>query len=316
MTASLHEVLIVGLGAAAGTHLKVLEQTPGADVVAGIDTAPKPGLTFRGHPVPVYKTPREAGGHDPGVVVIATPTHTHAAVCAEIADCFPAARILVEKPAADNLPDARRVLQDIGSRQAVEVAYHMSFSPEVTWGMQVTQARAADLGVPVAAEASFADPYQDEFEAARSSLGNSWIDSGINALSVLSRFAEPASRRSLRRLGELAESVFEAHVAFLAGGSELDALILTSWHVTDPAKTTRIRYISGAELVMDHTAVAGYLMQDKRIAAVFGSDRTIPRQERHYLALYKWWLTDGKRIIPAETSLRLHELLLQPLTDT
>jgi predicted dehydrogenase len=315
MTASPHQVLIVGLGDVAQTHLKALEQTPGADVVAGVDTALKPGLTFRGHPLPVYKTPRDAAGHDPSVVVIATPTHTHAAVCAEIADCFPAARILVEKPAADNLPGARRVLEEIGSRQPVDVAYHMAFSPEVTWGGQVTQAHAADLGLPVAAEASFADPYHDEFEAARSSLGNSWIDSGINALSVLSRFAEPASRCSLRRLGEPAESVFEAHVTCVAEESELDALILTSWHVTEPAKTTRIRYTSGAELVMDHTAVAGYLVQDRRIAAVFGSDGTIPRRERHYLALYKWWLTEGNRIIPAQ-SLHLHELLLQPLTST
>jgi hypothetical protein len=151
-----------------------------------------------------------------------------------------------------------------------------------------------------------------EFEAARSRLGNSWIDSGINSLSVLSRFAEPVSRRSLRRIGELSQSVFEARITFLAGGSELEALILTSWHVTDPAKTTRIQYSSGAELVMDHTAVAGYLVQERRITAVFGSDRSIPRRERHYRALYKWWLTEGNQIIPAETSLLLHELLLQP----
>ena len=94
-----------------------------------------------------------------------------------------------------------------------------------------------------------------------------------------------------------------------------DALILTSWHVSDPAKTTRIRYSSGAELVMDHTAVAGYLVHNRRITAIYGSDRAIPRRERHYLALYKWWLTERNRIMPAETSLRLHELLLQPPDD-
>ncbi len=146
-------------------------------------------------------------------------------------------------------------------------------------------------------------------------VGNSWIDSGINSLSILSRFVQPAGRSSLRRIGEVPQSVFEAHITCLAAGSELDALILTSWHVTDPAKTTRIQYSSGAELVMDHTAVAGYLVQDRRITAVSGSDRTIPRRERHYLALYKWWLTEGNRILPIETSLRLHELLLQPTGD-
>lgn len=316
MATSHHEILIAGLGEVAQTHLKALAQTPGGAVVAGVDTAPKPGVTFRGHPVPVYETLRDASTrHEPDIVVIATPTHTHADVCAEAADRFPTAGLLVEKPAADTLPSARRVLEDIGSRQPVEVAYHMAFSPEVAWGVQVTQANEAELSVPTAAEARFADAYQDDFETASSTLGNSWIDSGINALSILSRFTGPVSRSSLRRIGQPPLSVFEAHIACRAGRSQLDALILTSWHVTDPAKTTRIRYSSGAELVMDHTAVAGHLIQDKRVTAVFGSDRTIPRRERHYLALYKWWLTEGKPIMPAQASLRLHELLLRPPDD-
>jgi predicted dehydrogenase len=312
MTAARHKILIVGLGEVAQAHLTALEQTPGADVIAGVDTADKPAMPFHGRTVPLYRTPREATAHhDPDVVVIATPTPTHAAVCDRVAACFPAARILMEKPAADNLPGARHVLEEIGSRQPVDVAYHMAFSPEVIWGAQTAQANAVELGVPVAIEAFSADPYQDDFESARQRLGNSWIDSGINALSVLTRIVEPVGRTSLRRIGEESHSVFEAHTTCLSGGTELDALILTSWHVTDPAKTTRIRYNSGAELVMDHTAVAGHLVQGRRVTAAFGSDRTIPRRERHYLALYQWWLTEGNPIMPAETSVRLHELLLR-----
>ena len=313
MTAAHHKILIVGLGEVAQTHLRALEQTPGADVAAGVDTAAKPAMIFHEHPVPIYHTPEDAAGrHDPDVVVIATPTPTHAAVCGQIAACFPAARVLVEKPAADNLPDALHLLRDIAGRQPVDVAYHMAFSPEVSWGIQTVQAYAGELGVPVTVEACFADPYENDFEAASQRLGNSWIDSGINALSVLARFVRPVARESLRRIGQAAHSVFEAHLTCQAGDGDLAALILTSWHVTDPAKTTRIRYSSGSELVMDHTAVAGYLVHDGRIAAVFGSDRSVPRRERHYLALYQWWLTEGNPIMPAETGLRLHELLLRP----
>ena len=313
MTAAHHKILIVGLGEVAQTHLRALEQTPGADVAAGVDTAAKPAMIFHEHPVPIYHTPEDAAGrHDPDVVVVATPTPTHAAVCGQIAACFPAVRVLVEKPAADNLPDALHLLRDIAGRQPVDVAYHMAFSPEVSWGIQTVQAYAGELGVPVAVEACFADPYENDFEAASQRLGNSWIDSGINALSVLARFVRPVARESLRRIGQAALSVFEAHLTCQAGDGDLAALILTSWHVTDPAKTTRIRYSSGSELVMDHTAVAGYLVHDGRIAAVFGSDRSVPRRERHYLALYQWWLTEGNPIMPAETGLRLHELLLRP----
>jgi len=313
VTAASHKILIVGLGEVAQTHLRALEQTPGADVVAGVDTAAKPAMIFHEHPVPIYHTPEDAAGrHDPDVVVVATPTPTHAAVCGQIAACFPAVRVLVEKPAADNLPDALHLLRDIAGRQPVDVAYHMAFSPEVSWGIQTVQAYAGELGVPVTVEACFADPYENDFEAASQRLGNSWIDSGINALSVLARFVRPVARESLRRIGQAALSVFEAHLTCQAGDGDLAALILTSWHVTDPAKTTRIRYSSGSELVMDHTAVAGYLVHDGRIAAVFGSDRSVPRRERHYLALYQWWLTEGNPIMPAETGLRLHELLLRP----
>jgi hypothetical protein len=38
------------------------------------------------------------------------------------------------KPAADNLTDAQHVLSELAKRQPVDVAHHMAFSPEVTWG--------------------------------------------------------------------------------------------------------------------------------------------------------------------------------------
>jgi predicted dehydrogenase len=316
MTGTRHKILIIGLGDVAATHLTVLEQIPDAQVVAGVDIEPKDGLTFRGRPLPVYQSlGNVAGHHQVDVVVIATPTPTHAAVCTQIAEILPAARILVEKPAADTLTGARQVLQDIGSRQPVDVAYHMAFAPEVSWALRTTQAAASALGPPVSARASFADPYDQDFQPAATRLGNSWIDSGINALSVLRRFTDPADRTSLRRIGDPSQSVFEAHITCRTGTHDLDALILTSWHVTDPAKTTTIRYSSGAELVMDHTAVAAYLVVDGRVSDLFGANASIPRRERHYHALYQSWLTEGQPIATPRDHLLLHELLLSP-SDT
>jgi predicted dehydrogenase len=305
-----HEVLIVGLGVAGRTHLRVLEQIHGVQVTACVDISEQSSREFRARPL--YKTVREAADHhDPDVVVIATPTPTHAVICTEVADAFPAAKILVEKPAADNLSDARRMLTDIGQRQTLDVAYHMSFSPEVAWGIRLTQANAEELGIPVAAEAFFTDPYQDNVDSARSRLGSSWMDSGINSLSVLSRFVTPIRRKSLRRIGGEQRSTYEAHVTCRSGGREFDAVILTSWRVTDAAKFTRISYLSGATLVMDHTAVAGYLIQNGKVAEIFGSNQSMPRSVRRYHALHEWWLIDGNPIMSTGNSLHLHELLLQ-----
>ena len=145
----------------------------------------------------------------------------------------------------------------------------------------------------------FADPYYDDFERAAATLGNSWLDSGINALSVLARFATIDERESLRSIGTERQSIFEARLACHDGsapnvGRPAQALLVTSWHAADGAKTTRLRYASGLELLMDHTAVAAYLLRDGRVESAFGADRSIPRRERHYRALYDWCLTEGR----------------------
>ena len=306
-------MLLVGLGAIGQTHARALEFAAEsgrpADVVAGVDVDGARTLRFRGADRPVYPSLRAASeAHLPAIVVIATPTGSHAAVCEQAAACFPQARLLVEKPAAATLGDARRILSEIGGMQPVDVAYHTSVAPEVTWGQQALSARQP--GALLAAESFFADPYYDDFERASATLGNSWLDSGINALSVLARFAAIIRRESLRRIGTERQSVFEARLSCNRDGPPADALLVTSWHAADPAKTTRLRYASGIELLMDHTAVAAYLLRDGRIEAAFGADRSIPRRDRHYRALYQRWLAQGRPTLPPETSLHLHELLL------
>jgi predicted dehydrogenase len=313
-------VLLVGLGVIGQTHARALEFAFGSasaleagppDVVAGVDVDGSRTLTFLGAERPVYPSLRAASAaHLPAIVVIATPTGTHAAVCEQAARYFPQARLLVEKPAGATLDDARRILAGIGGRQPVDVAYHTSVAPEVIWGQRALAACLPGPGALLGAESFFADPYHDDFERAAATLGDSWLDSGINALSVLARFATIVRRESLRRIGTARQSVFEAHLVCQRDGPPVDALLVTSWHVADPAKTTRLRYSSGIELLMDHTAVAAYLLRDGRIEAAFGADRSIPRRDRHYRALYRSWLAEGRPTLPAETSLHLHEVLL------
>lgn len=307
------KVVIVGLGEIARTHLAVLEQFPEIVVTAGVDPHPPHGLTFRGRPLPIHVTldgvPSNA---PPDVVVVATPSATHAQVCRHVARMFPAARVLVEKPAATTLDDAHELFDHVAARHTVEVAYHMAHSPEVTWAVELTRRQADSLGRAESVHSWFSDAYSDQFDTAAVRLGNSWLDSGINALSVLARFVDPVERTALRQLGTDIESTFEAHLTCQHDNATLNALVVTSWHVTDPAKTTRIRYTSGTELVMDHTAVAAYLTRDDRITDLFGRDRGIPRRERHYHALYGAWLIDHRSLYSARTSRHLHDLLLAP----
>lgn len=308
MPASPRRIVVVGLGTAGTDHARALENVSDAQVIAGIDRSAQRSLTFKGEPLPVFESLFDiTGSIDPEIVVIATPTPSHADVCREVGEYFRDAAIVVEKPAADNLEDAQRI---VDGKQPVTVAYHMAFAPEVDWAVSEVACRSAELGPPVAIESWSADPYERELASARARLGTSWIDGGINALSVIERFAPPQECTSICQLGPDSDSVFQGTFRCATPGGQLAALVLTSWQATGPGRSTRVRYASGAELVMDHNAVAGYLVCDGSVAARFGSDGTVPRREAHYRAFYKSWLTDGQQLFPMKTSLRLHQLLL------
>jgi len=293
-------VLMVGLGAVARTHLNVLADMPQVELIAGVDPSPPEPITFRGLDLPVAATLHEVT-ETPTLIVIATPTSTHSTLCHQARELFPQAAILVEKPAADDLAEAAKLLSD-----GVEVAFHMAYAPEVLWGEQMV--RTHDLGPVREIQAWFTDPYAADLSTARERFTSSWIDSGINALSVLTRFCDPLERLSLRQLNE---STYEARVRCASGGDPFEALIVTSWQVTDAARRTTLRFASGAELLLDHHAVAAYLTQSGQIAEVFGTDGSIPRRESHYINLYRRLLVDCRPLMPSEQSILLHTLLLQ-----
>ena len=81
---------------------------------------------------------------------------------------------------------------------------------------------------------------------------------------------------------------------------------------TPGSRSTRVKYASSAELVMDHNAVSGYLIENSSITSIFGTDGGVSRRESHYRALYASWLAAQETLFPTAVSLRLHELLLEP----
>jgi predicted dehydrogenase len=305
------KLVIVGLGTAGWTHIRALEQLPGLTVVAGVDTDPGQSrtFTFRGADVPVYTELMDAGRRcDPDIVVIATPTPTHAAVCQEVCEHFPRADVLLEKPAADNLNTAQSLLK---GKPDIYVALHMAFSPEVVWSMRLAKEMAADFGPPTAIQSFHTDAYRADLASAKSRLCNSWVDSGINALSVIDQFATVVGRRSLRRLGETTWSMFEGIFKCATKGEQAEAMVVTSWNGADTGRHTRVTYASGAELIMDHNAVEAYALDNGKLIAFFSDNDNTPRRERHYRALYHSWLI-ASRPQSIEDSFRLHDLLLRP----
>jgi ornithine cyclodeaminase/alanine dehydrogenase-like protein (mu-crystallin family) len=79
----MRRVGIVGLGKIAETHTRALASIPDLAVVAGADVRPGAALSFREHAIPVYRSAEElCGRHELDVLIVATPTSTHAERCA------------------------------------------------------------------------------------------------------------------------------------------------------------------------------------------------------------------------------------------
>ena len=304
-------ILLVGLGEIAKTHLAVLADMTDVTVIGGVDIAPRDDMNFRGRTLSVDSSVERAAAHlTPTLVVVATPTATHAAVCVDVARHFPDSAVLVEKPVADSLLDARQVLTDQTQFPRLRVAYHFQHAPEVRWGLETVRRQRADLGEPVSARAVFADAYESDARNALVRYGSSWLDSGINALSILSLFANISRRTSIRQLGDTTWSTYEARFSCESDSTEFNATIVTTWHVTEAAKTTTIEYSSGSVLMLDHTGVAGYLFRNGQIADMFGTDGSVNRRYSHYSGLYRSYLAGSLPAYNREVDLRLHEFLL------
>jgi hypothetical protein len=214
-------------------------------------------------------------------------------------------RIVVEKPVATALVDVEAMFDD----PRIHAVYHAAFAPEVEWAVSRLDAWRAAHGDVDAFDMAFADAYAADIDRATATLGDSWTDGGINALSVLARFVEP-QRCTVRREVPGSCSTFETTVA--CGGAT--AGILTTWAAVEPSKVTRLSFADGAVAVLDHQAVLGRLEVDGAISEAFAPSPTPPRLVQHYVGCFTRLFAGagGMRSFPVETDRLLHRLLLEP----
>lgn len=267
----------------------------GVEVVGLADPTLAPDLV--GHALPIRASASELLAEvEVDAVLVATPTPTHAGVVAEVRRQW-SGRIIVEKPAATTAADVERLL----TRDAVDLVYHAAFAPEVEWAVARFPRWQDEHGAVTAIEQRFADAYATDLDRAAATLGDSWLDGGINALSVLARLVELRARRSLVAVDGLV-STFEAALD-VAGGAEVRTV--TTWAAAEPSKRTEVTFADGARLLLDHQAVQGRLGDEW-----FASPGPPRRLVQHYVGCFRRLFVEGRRSFPVETDRLLHRLLL------
>lgn len=308
-------LLLVGLGTVSEVHRRALELLPEVEVAAGVDIRGGSTLRFRGAALPVYRDLEEALTLSRcDIVVVSVPTPRHTEVCAALIEAWPRGLILVEKPMALNLGEIRALQRAALARgKKLRVLYHAAYGDEVRWACRQLSRLVAEHGPVRTIDAYHGDPYLSADPGRAAALVSSWVDSGINGLSILHRLVRLDPNAVLRTL-EAHFSTFEASVGFQSDGVRGRATLFTTWHVTQATKLTRLCFEDGSELALDHTAVCARVTRHGRVVEMQGSDGAVPRLVAHYLNLFRARFQQGLEEWSDEDDLHLHSLLLQPST--
>ena len=305
---------LVGLGVIAETHLTVLSYLPSIHLSFVVDPAPVTPPTFKGQRPPLYRSLDQAlEEHEPDVIAVATPTPTHADITRRALESS-RARVLVEKPMVHDL-DALTQFESTTSpaelRSRVFVAHHFAFSPEVTWG--AAQLRAHPEWGPVKRiVTSFHDAYITDAPHSFEAYTSSWVDSGVNQLSMLRRFVDLVDRGPLMESDDGATSW--CTVRFRSHDDIGVASLRTSWQAVASSKRTTL-YLeqSGVEIWLDHTAVTGFVTQDGALLSQLMNDGRTPRKVAHYRPLWESLLTGAPDpILGFDAAAEVVRLLYEP----
>jgi len=276
----------VGLGTIAETHLAVLAEIPSVELAFVVDPDPGAAADLAGDAPRYDRLDPALDDHQPDLVVVATPTETHATLARQ-ALTGSAARVLVEKPLVHDLAaldDLRSLGPAVDLAARVFVAHHFAFSPEVLWAADLI-AGHPEWGPVSRIVAVFHDPYIADADRSFAAYGSSWIDSGANQLSMLARFVELTGCGPLHEASGGASSWRTA--SFLSGGTTGAALLRTSWEAVASSKHTALHLDqAGTEIWLDHTAVTAVAIQDGALVDQLANDGRTPRKVAHYRPLY------------------------------
>lgn len=314
-------LVILGLGHVARHHMAAIARLPGLTLRAAhdIDTA-KAALLPEG--IPFYPdldsivTRKDIDLH-----LVATPTRTHFAVAGHLLERGKA--VLLEKP----MSATRREMRDLctlarKTGASLSVALHAAYGGDVLHWLTMHESFKRQFGPLTGFECAFYDPYHVEGKLRPSalSLQNSWLDSGINALSVVGLLLPPESmtlEEVSRPAGEAGTLKTRCRFSFAHEGVTGQGSIDTNWTLGVNNKTTRLFFgSSGTAVLLDHSRECVVIHHGTPAASEHSLANGHHRLENHYYNLFSSLCDEPQRRTPHLAHvLLLHDLLYSGAGD-
>lgn len=300
----MYRTVIIGLGEIAAYHTPGLRHAALFEVVATSDINPAAPSRGLWDDVPFYTDYsvmlRE---QKPDIAIVATPPATHREIVMELRQSGVFA--LVEKPLTNSRQQTISLLPYL--KTDFDMIYHWMFAQEVVWFK-----RCIRLGRTKSIRIAISDPNADpqgHIYPQKQALGGTWIDSGVNALSMLSLWLNLSKIDSLQvhhQIDDLSHLPYHTEVHTEVAGVEVDINI--SWNKGVNQKHTYIE-TEDALYHIDHTQQSVSRQQHGRETLLF-SDDSMPRLSRHYYNFYSLYPAS---LITRETTQNIHRLLFQAI---
>lgn len=245
-------------------------------------------------------------------VLIATPPDTHFDLAGRAMRY--GKNVLLEKPAVVNLEQLHqlyRVAEE--NRVLLHIAYHAAFAQDLEWFL--SHQGELGFGKLTGIDCGFYDPYMIDGEVmpAKRSLGGSFLDSGVNALSVCARLVDLSNftlaERTLQRETGFFHMVCHGECSYKSATCNI--MIRTGWDLKLDQKTTLLTFdgLKGY-LLLDHSNQRVVLTRDgvETVLYVYAEDQ---RLLTHYKGVFQDFANATKtRHTNQAQSLEIHRLLL------
>ena len=247
-------------------------------------------------------------------VLIATPPATHYQLAKS---CIEAGKhVLLEKPAVFSMEELEDLYQLAKKKEVIfQIAYHSSFGVDIIWYVNNKNEieEIASLGKLTYIECGFYDPYimDNQIIPQKISLGGSFMDSGVNALSVCNVLVDlqqvNKKKHEEHKQDGVTFSSFTEYV-FLDGS----IVIYTGWDAGKNEKTTLLGFSSSStKLLLDHSNQRVVLLYPNGTQKELYRKDDTPRLVTHYQGVFRDFAKAVKEKKVNETgTLQIHRLLL------
>lgn len=297
---------VIGLGTIAKFQLQALYQIRQFQIVAACDRNPLRQQTLsKNHLTDVifFTNSQEMLDTIPcDAVLVSTPILDHYSTAKRVLQM--GKNLLLEKPATQRLEEFQELIQLAHAQNSIFViAFHAAFGLEICW-LRKHQSTLFPGKSLTQFQSIFSDPYLQENHLIPSveSLGSSWLDSGINALSMINHWAnnlklESAKFQFLKKSPEAApgkiDRNIQARVKYHFSSSQNPSTpgqgtINTHWNLGINRKLTRLQfYPSPQEIILDHNTQQVWLtIPGKKIELLADFSQSNHRLINHYIGVF------------------------------